>query len=68
MASYPEVISFKATLAACYLQMVKWKDQFRQIKESEQSQRLNELSNVWLSTSFGNIVNDNDYYERCKTR
>jgi len=44
--------------------MVKWKkDQFRQIKESEQSQRLNELSNVWLSTFFGNIVSDNDYYE-----
>ncbi len=46
------------------LQMVKWKeDQFRQIKESELSRRLNELSNVWLSTFFGNKVSDDDYYE-----
>ena len=46
------------------LQMVKWKeDQFRQIKESELSCRLNELSNVWLSTFFGNKVSDDDYYE-----
>jgi hypothetical protein len=46
------------------LQMVKWKEeQFRQIKESELSRRLNELSNVWLSTFFGNEVKDDDYYE-----
>jgi hypothetical protein len=46
------------------LQMVKRKEeQFRQIKESELSCRLNELSNVWLSTFFGNEVKDDDYYE-----
>ncbi len=46
------------------LRMVKWKeDQFRQIKESELSRRLNELSNVWLSTFFGNEVSEDDYYE-----
>ena len=44
--------------------MVKWKEnQFRQIKESELSRRLAELSNVWLSTFFGNNVSDDDYYE-----
>jgi hypothetical protein len=46
------------------LQMVKWKeDQFRQIKDSELSRRLNELANVWLSTFFGNQVSEDDYYE-----
>jgi len=46
------------------LQMVKSKEeQFRQIKGSELSRRLNELSNVWLSTFFGNEVKDDDYYE-----
>jgi len=56
--------SLMAALPDDNLQMVKWKeDQFRQIKESELSRRLNELSNVWLSTFFGNIVSDNDYYE-----
>jgi hypothetical protein len=44
--------------------MVKWKeDQFRQIKDSELSRRLNELSNVWLSTFFGNQVSEDDYYK-----
>jgi hypothetical protein len=56
--------SLMAALPDDNLQMVKWKeDQFRQIKESELSRRLNELSNVWLSTVFGNNVRDNDYYE-----
>ena len=56
--------SLMAALPDDNLQMVKWKeDQFRQIKESELSRRLNELSNVWLSTFFGNKVNDDDYYE-----
>ncbi|MCX6676481.1 MAG: Eco57I restriction-modification methylase domain-containing protein [Methanothrix sp.] len=56
--------SLMAALPDDNLQMVKWKeDQFRQIKESELSQRLAELSNVWLSTFFGNIVKDDDYYE-----
>ena len=56
--------SFMAALPDDNLQMVKWKeDQFRQIKESELSQRLAELSNVWLSTFFGNKVSDDDYYE-----
>ncbi len=46
------------------LQTVKWKEeQFRQIKESELSRRLNDLSNVWLSSFFGNKVKDDDYYE-----
>jgi hypothetical protein len=46
------------------LAMVKWKeDQFRQIKEGELSRRLAQLSNVWLSTYFGNSVSDDDYYE-----
>ena len=46
------------------LQMAKWKvEQFRQIKESEFSRRLAELSNVWLSTFFGNNVKDDDYCE-----
>jgi hypothetical protein len=46
------------------LRMVKWKeDQFRQIKDSELSRRLNELANVWLSTFFGNQVSEDDYYE-----
>ncbi|NPV61317.1 MAG: N-6 DNA methylase [Methanotrichaceae archaeon] len=44
--------------------MVKWKeDQFRQIRDSELSRRLRELANVWLSTFFGNSVEDDDYYE-----
>ncbi|MCK9567093.1 MAG: BREX-1 system adenine-specific DNA-methyltransferase PglX, partial [Methanothrix sp.] len=56
--------SLMAALPDDNLQMVKWKeDQFRQIKESELSQRLAELSNVWLSTYFGNTVSDDDYYE-----
>ena len=56
--------SLMAALPDDTLQMVKWKeDQFRQIKESELSRRLNELSNVWLSTFFGNNVKDDDYYE-----
>jgi type I restriction-modification system DNA methylase subunit len=56
--------SLMAALPDDNLQMVKWKeDQFRQIKESELSRRLYELSNVWLSTYFGNIVSDDDYYE-----
>jgi len=56
--------SLMAALPDDNLQMVKWKeDQFRQIKESELSQRLAELSNVWLSTFFGNEVKDDDYYE-----
>jgi type I restriction-modification system DNA methylase subunit len=56
--------SLMAALPDDNLQMVKWKeDQFRQIKESELSRRLYELSNVWLSTFFGNIVKDDDYYE-----
>jgi hypothetical protein len=56
--------SLMAALPDDTLQMVKWKeDQFRQIKESELSRRLYELSNVWLSTFFGNIVKDDDYYE-----
>jgi len=53
-----------ASLPDDSLQMVKWKEeQFRQIKESELSRRLAELSNVWLSTYFGNSVKDDDYYE-----
>ncbi len=32
-------------------------------QESELSRRLRELANVWLSTYFGNKVNDDDYYE-----
>jgi len=56
--------SLMAALPDDNLQMVKWKeDQFRQIKESELSRRLNELSNVWLSTFFNNNVSDDDYYE-----
>jgi type I restriction-modification system DNA methylase subunit len=56
--------SLMAALPDDNLQMVKWKvDQFRQIKESELSRRLYELSNVWLSTFFGNKVSDDDYYE-----
>ncbi|MDD4161290.1 MAG: TaqI-like C-terminal specificity domain-containing protein [Methanothrix sp.] len=56
--------SLMAALPDDNLQMVKWKeDQFRQIKESELSRRLAELSNVWLSTFFGNNVIDDDYYE-----
>ncbi|MEI8003734.1 MAG: DNA methyltransferase, partial [Methanothrix sp.] len=56
--------SLMAALPDDNLQMVKWKEeQFRQIRESELSRRLYELSNVWLSTYFGNIVSDDDYYE-----
>ncbi len=56
--------SLMAALPDDNLQMVKWKeDQFRQIKDSELSRRLNELSNVWLSTFFGNQVSEDDYYE-----
>jgi len=56
--------SLMAALPDDNLKMVKWKeDQFHQIKESELSQRLAELSNVWLSTFFGNKVSDDDYYE-----
>ncbi|HNX40660.1 MAG TPA: Eco57I restriction-modification methylase domain-containing protein, partial [Methanothrix sp.] len=56
--------SLMASLPDDSLQMVKWKEeQFRLIKESELSRRLAELSNVWLSTYFGNSVKDDDYYE-----
>ena len=56
--------SLMAALPDDNLRMVKWKeDQFRQIKDSELSRRLNELSNVWLSTFFGNQVSEDDYYE-----
>jgi type I restriction-modification system DNA methylase subunit len=56
--------SLMAALPDDSLQMVKWKeDQFRQIKEGELSRRLAQLSNVWLSTYFGNNVSDDDYYE-----
>ena len=56
--------SLMAALPDDNLQMVKWKEeQFRQIKESELSRRLAELADVWLSTYFGNNVNDDDYYE-----
>ena len=48
--------SLMAALPDDSLPMVKWKeDQFRQIKESELSRRLNELCNVWLSTYFGTM-------------
>jgi Alw26I/Eco31I/Esp3I family type II restriction m6 adenine DNA methyltransferase len=56
--------SLMAALPDDNLQMVKWKEeQFRQIRDGELSQRLAELSNVWLSTYFGNTVSDDDYYE-----
>jgi hypothetical protein len=56
--------SLMAALPDDNLQMVKWKeDQFRQIKGSELSQRLQELSNVWMSTFFGNKVTEDDYFE-----
>ena len=56
--------SLMAALPDDNLQMVKWKEeQFRQIKGSELSIRLQELANVWLSTFFGNKVNDDDYFE-----
>jgi hypothetical protein len=56
--------SLMAALPDDNLQMVKWKaEQFRQIREGEQSRRLAELANVWLSTYFGNKVQDDDYYE-----
>lgn len=46
------------------LAMVKWKeDQFRQIKQSELSRRMEELADVWLSTYFGNQVSEDDYFE-----
>jgi hypothetical protein len=56
--------SLMAALPDDNLRMVKWKeDQFRQIRDGELSRRLYELSNVWLSTYFGNSVSDDDYYE-----
>ncbi len=56
--------SLMAALPDDNLRMVKWKeDQFRQIKDTELSRRLNELANVWLSTFFGNQVSEDDYYE-----
>ncbi len=56
--------SLMAALPDDNLGMVKWKEeQFRQIRESELSRRLQELANVWLSTFFGNEVSDDDYYE-----
>jgi hypothetical protein len=56
--------SLMAALPDDNLQMVKWKEeQFRQIRDGELSRRLYELSNVWLSTYFGNSVSDDDYYE-----
>ena len=56
--------SLMAALPDDNLRMVKWKeDQFRQIKDSELSRRLNELANVWLSTFFGNQVSEDDYFE-----
>ena len=59
--------SLMAALPDDNLQMVKWKeDQFRQIKDSELSRRLNELANVWLSTFFGNKVSEDDYYRAAK--
>jgi len=44
------------------LQTVRWKkERFEELKRSEISRRINELANVWLSTYFGNRVEETDY-------
>jgi hypothetical protein len=46
------------------LQTVKWKEEkYKALRESELSRRLYELANVWLSTYFGNQVEEIDYEE-----
>lgn len=46
------------------LQTVRWKkERFDELKRSEISRRINELANVWLSTYFGNRVEETDYEE-----
>jgi MmeI, DNA-methyltransferase domain len=46
------------------LQTVKWKEEkYKALRESELSCRLYELANVWLSTYFGNQVEEIDYEE-----
>jgi hypothetical protein len=46
------------------LQTVKWKEEkYKALRESELSRRLSELANVWLSTYFGNQVEEIDYEE-----
>lgn len=52
-----------AALADDDLKTIKWKEEkYRELRDSELSRRLEELANVWLSTYFGNEVEE-EYYE-----
>ncbi|MCP1391827.1 MAG: N-6 DNA methylase [Euryarchaeota archaeon] len=59
---YNEKISGLTARADDDLETVKWKEEeYKRLKESEHTRRLEELANVWLSTYFGNEVDEEEY-------
>ncbi|MGC9514324.1 Eco57I restriction-modification methylase domain-containing protein [Methanocrinis sp.] len=59
---YNEKISGLTARADDDLETVKWKEEeYRRLRGSEHTRRLEELANVWLSTYFGNEVDEEEY-------
>ena len=59
---YNEKISSLTARADDDLETVKWKEEeYRRLRGSEHTRRLEELANVWLSTYFGNEVGEEEY-------
>jgi len=59
---YNEKISSLTARADDDLETVKWKEgEYKRLRESEHTRRLEELANVWLSTYFGNEVGEEEY-------
>ncbi|HPR67408.1 MAG TPA: N-6 DNA methylase, partial [Methanothrix sp.] len=59
---YTEKISGLTARADDDLETVKWKEEeYKRLRESEHTKRLEELANVWLSTYFGNEVDEEEY-------
>jgi len=59
---YNEKISGLTARADDDLETVKWKEEeYKRLRGSEHTRRLEELANVWLSTYFGNEVGEEEY-------
>ncbi|HRW82291.1 MAG TPA: N-6 DNA methylase, partial [Methanothrix sp.] len=59
---YNEKISSLTARADDDLETVKWKEEeYKRLRGSEHTRRLEELANVWLSTYFGNEVDEEEY-------
>ncbi len=59
---YNEKIASLTSRADDDLETVKWKEaEYKRLRESEHTIRLEELANVWLSTYFGNEVDEEEY-------